>query len=225
MKALEGVRGVLFDLDGTLVDTRADIAAAANATLRAVGEAEQPAEVIATYVGDGGRQLLARTFALELHDPRIEELFPIFLEHYVAHAYREAQWISGAREVLAALEGVPVGLVTNKHRRVTEALLGLVDLPRPFDLVVAGGDGALKPDPWSMHHASAQLGIPCTELVLVGDGPQDVGAARAAGVKSVAYTGGFHPAEAVRALPADLVVEHMGELLPWARSLALRFRA
>ncbi len=225
MQALAGVRGVLFDLDGTLFDTRADIAAAANATLRAVGEAEKPAELIATFVGDGGRQLLARTFSIDLADPRIEALFPIFLEHYVAHAYREARWIPGAREVLAALPGVPVGLVTNKHRRVTEALLALVDLPRPFDLVVAGGDGVLKPDPWSMHHASACLGVPCRDLVLVGDGPQDVGAARASGARSIAYTGGFHPASLVRELDADVVVEHMSELLPWARALAARITA
>ena len=220
MEALAGVRGVLFDLDGTLFDTRADIAAAANATLRQVGEPERPAELIASYVGDGGRQLLARTLGVDARNPRIDALFPIFLEHYVAHAYREAQWIPGAREVLASLAGVPVALVTNKHRRVTEALLELVDLPRPFDLVVAGGDGPLKPDPWSMHHASERLGIRCEELVLVGDGPQDLGAARAAGVRCVLYTGGFHEAAAVRKLAADVIVESIGELLPWARGLA-----
>ncbi len=219
MQALAGTRAVLFDLDGTLFDTRADISAAANATLRHFGEAVRPVEEIATFVGDGGRLLLARTFDIEVSDPRIDTFMPVFLDHYVDHAYRFATWIPGARDVLEALDGAVVGLVTNKARRVTEALLELCDLPRPFDLVVAGGDGVLKPDPWSMHHASTSLGIPCAELVLVGDGPQDVGAARAAGVKSVAFTGGFHPAERVRLLPADVVVEHMGDLLDWARAL------
>jgi len=219
MQALAGTRAVLFDLDGTLFDTRADIAAAANATRRHFGEAERPVEEIATFVGDGGRHLIARTFDTELTDPRMDSLMAVFIEHYVVHAYRHATWIPGARDVLLALEGAVVGLVTNKTRRVTEALLALADLPRSFDVVIAGGDGVLKPDPWSMHHASKQLGIPCPELVLVGDGPQDVGAARAAGVKSVAYTGGFHPAEQVRKLPADVIVEDMGELVAWAREL------
>jgi phosphoglycolate phosphatase len=223
MKALEGVRAVLFDLDGTLFDTRADIAAAANATRRQFGLDELPVERIASFVGDGGRHLISKVFDVALEDPSLDRLMPAFLEHYVTHAYRYATWIPGARDLLAALDGVTVGLVTNKTRRVTEALLALVaDLPRPFDLVVAGGDGPLKPDPWSMHHASKALGVPCAELVLVGDGPQDLGAARAAGVACALYTGGFHPAEKVRALPADVVVESMAELVPWARSLPRR---
>jgi phosphoglycolate phosphatase len=223
MKSLESVRAVLFDLDGTLFDTRADIAAAANATRRQFGREELPVETIASFVGDGGRFLIAQVFGLTMDDPWLGELMPAFLDHYVAHAYRHATWIPGARELLMALEGCTVGLVTNKTRRVTEALLALVeDLPRPFDLVVAGGDGPLKPDPWSMHHASNALGVPCAELLLVGDGPQDLGAAKAAGVTCALYTGGFHPADKVRALPADVIVESMAELVPWARTLPRR---
>lgn len=220
LSALAGTRAVLFDLDGTLFDTRRDIAAAANATLAHFGERERPISEIATFVGDGGRQLVARTFSIDVNDPRVAELMPVFIEHYLANAFHHATWIPGAREVLKALGGVTIGLVTNKARPVTEALLSLVDLPRSFDLVIAGGDGPLKPDPWSLHHASISLGLPCAELVLVGDGPQDVGAARAAAVKSVAFTGGFHPPERVRVLGADVVIEHMGQLIPWAQELA-----
>jgi 2-phosphoglycolate phosphatase len=219
MGPLAGARGVLFDLDGTLFDTRADIAAAANATRRQFGRAERPVEEIASFVGDGGRYLVSRVFDIAIDDPWLEALMPAFTEHYVANAYRHASWIPGARELLVELTGCVVGLVTNKARRVTEALLAEVDLPRPFDVVVAGGDGPLKPDPWSMHHASALLGVPCSELVLVGDGPQDLGAAHAAGVRCALYTGGFCAAEKVRALPAELVVDSMAELVPWARTL------
>lgn len=183
------VAGVVFDLDGTLVDSREDIAQAANYCLAAAGLPPRTTAEIQAFIGDGSRLLLARASGLDAPDPRLDEMLERFFVYYTAHAVDHTQLLPGAREALAALAHLPRALCTNKPRVTTLALLEGLGIDASFDAVVAAGDVPHhKPHPAPLLRASELLGVPSQRLVLVGDGPQDVECARAAGARSIGIT-------------------------------------
>jgi len=184
--------GIVFDLDGTLIDSRVDIANAANHALEACGFAELSVSEIAGYVGDGARPLLSRAARVDLNAPELEPLLKAFLAYYAAHPTDHTRLLPGAREALAALQHLPLALCTNKPRSVTDAVLANLRLPVRFTAVVAGGDLAKnKPDPLPLLHIARELGLAPAQLVMVGDGAQDVLCAKAAGARSVGIEGGM----------------------------------
>ena len=186
------VQAVVFDLDGTLIDSRADIVHATNFTLRQHGHSELPADTIAGYVGDGARMLVARAFSLPADDTRIDAALSTFLERYTRHATDRTRPMPGAQALLDALGGLPLGVCTNKPRPTTDAVLGRLGLERHFRAVVAGGDVAeIKPHPLPLLKAAELLGVEPTCVVFVGDSHQDIECGRRAGARTIAFTGGF----------------------------------
>ena len=204
--------GIVFDLDGTLIDSREDIAAAANHALGAHGLPTLSIPEIASYVGDGARILLQR--ASKLTDAaRLDVLLATFLEYYAAHPTDHTRLLPGAHEALSQLSHLPLALCTNKPRSITDAVLRNLRLPAPFAIVVAGGDLAKnKPDPLPLLHIAQHLGLSPAELVMVGDGPQDVLCAKAAGSHSVAVEGGMQGRELLLAAEPDVVLPSLSEL-------------
>jgi len=205
--------GVVFDLDGTLIDSRADIASSANHTLRAHGFAELSPSEISTYVGDGARWLLARAARLDHDAPQLDALLATFIAHYAEHPTDHTQLLPGAREALAALSHLPLALCTNKPRAITDRVLENLRLTGAFQVVVGGGDlPKNKPDPLPLRHIAERLGLTPAELVMVGDGAQDVNCAKAAGAHSVGVEGGMQGRELLLASTPDVLLSSLLEL-------------
>jgi 2-phosphoglycolate phosphatase len=207
-------RAVAFDLDGTLIDSRLDIAAACNHVLASRGRAPLEPDVIATFVGDGVRALVSRAFGLPMASPEVDPLERAFVARYAAHPADHTTWMPGALDALAALDGTPVALLTNKARAVTLAVLDALGASTRFAFVYAGGDGPLKPRPEPVVAVAHALAVPVEELWVVGDGEQDLLSARAAGAVAIAVLGGFGAEAKLREARPDAVLGSLAELAP-----------
>jgi phosphoglycolate phosphatase len=205
-------QAVAFDLDGTLIDSRLDIAAACNHVLVAAGRPPLDAAVIATFVGDGVRALVSRAFGLPLDSAALDPLEEAFVARYAAHAVEQTTWMPVALDAVDAVRAMPLAVVTNKARSVTLAVLDALDAGDRFAFVYAGGDGPLKPRPEPMHAVARALGVPVEALWVVGDGEQDVRSARAAGAVPIAVLGGFGTEASLRAAGPEAVLASLGEL-------------
>ena len=203
----------LFDLDGTLIDSRRSIADACNHALTRAGRPSLPQETIAGFVGDGARTLIARASGLGAeHTAEIDAMLAEFVRYYAAHPIDGTTWMPGARETLDALAGTPIGLVTNKARAVTEPILDALGVRALFGAVVAGGDGPMKPDAAPILAAMRTLGATAAGTWVVGDAVQDIRAGKAAGCRTAAVLGGFQAEARLRADTPDLVLGSLAEL-------------
>lgn len=213
--------GILFDLDGTLLNTGSDIARALNRTLAESGWAPLPVADVVRMIGRGSPVLLERAAAARgqvLSDADRASMLQRFFHHYGALEERDesdAQPYPGASEALRRLHAAPlkIAVVTNKHRRFASALLHRLDLIRWIDLVV-GGDTCerRKPDPQPLLFACDSLGIPPSQALMVGDSINDVTAARAAGIPIVCVPYGYNEGEDPRELACDAMLESLADL-------------
>lgn len=205
--------GVVFDLDGTLVDSRRDIAEAANHALQKNGLSPLPHDELESYVGDGAPLLMARAARIDVKDERTQVMVADFLDYYAAHPIDHTQLMPGTSEALDALSGLPLGVCTNKPRRTSIAVIAGLGLAPRFKSVVAGDDlPKRKPDPAMVVEAARQLGVPVSEVVMVGDGPQDVLAGRAAGALTVGVRGGIQAFERLAESKPDALIDTLAEL-------------
>ena len=206
---------VVFDLDGTLVDSRGDIIAAMNYALLGTGRAALPGQVVVRHVGDGARSLCARCAKVTESSEEVDVLLAAFLTYYVEHPVDFTRWMPGAQEALDALAemGVATAICTNKPRVTTEAVLGALGIRTRFRAIVAGGDIAeKKPAPAPLLHVARQLGVPPDLCVMVGDAPQDIECARRAGMRSIAVENGFASRERVVDARPDVLLGTLAEL-------------
>jgi phosphoglycolate phosphatase len=202
------IGGVVFDLDGTLVDSCEDIAAAANHCLDQAGFPARSVAEIRSFIGDGARLLLARASRLADADPRLDALLERFSAYYTEHAIDRTVLLPGVREVLEELAYLPLGVCTNKPRVTTVAMLEGLGIAQHFSAVVAAGDVSRhKPHPEPLERVSRLLDVPCGRLVMVGDGPQDVACAKAAGAHSIGISEAIIvPLDRLRAASPDAIV-------------------
>ncbi len=211
---------VVFDLDGTLIDSRADIARACNHVLRTTGRSELPEDLISTYVGDGARALVARATNLAETDPEVDALVEAFLDFYTEHPTEHTELMPGAAEALRAFANRPISLCTNKPRRTTNAVLMGLGLERHFAVVVAGDDAPQKkPHPAPLELVASRLGVSTASLVMVGDGPQDVECGHAVGAHTVGVRGGLLPLKRLVDSRPDVLLDSLSELPAWLRAL------
>ena len=188
------MKAIFFDLDGTLFDTRRDLAATVNHTRRDLGLAELPAETVITFVGQGARYLL--THAIPETDRPFDDLWTIFRSHYAEHCCETLTPYPGMLETLEAFRraGWRLGVNTNKPNFATHAIFAKFGLADLFGkAVVAGGDGfPLKPDAASLQICAERLGHVLTSNDwMVGDSWTDMKCAANAGVKGAFCTFGF----------------------------------
>lgn len=207
---------VVFDLDGTLIDSRGDIVAAVNHALIATGRVPLPAPVIIRFVGDGARSLCARAAQLPESSDEVGDLLGRYIEYYSEHPVDFTRWAPGAQEVLEILGEMPdmtLGLCTNKPRPTTDAVLAALGIRTRFRAVVAGGDLLeRKPAPGPLLHLAKLLRTSTESLVMVGDGPQDVECARRAGVRSLAVDSGFVSRDRLLEARPDVMLRSLSEL-------------
>ena len=204
---------VVFDLDGTLIDSREDIAAACNHALASRGRAPLPVDTIAQFVGDGARLLVARAFALPARSGEVDGALDAFHAYYEAHPATHTRLMPGATEALDALGDRPLAVCTNKPRKTTLAVLDALDLARRFVAIRAGGDGPLKPNASAVTDVLRSMRADATRAWMVGDGEQDILAGRAAGCVTVGVRGGIQGSERLEAARPDMLLETLLELV------------
>lgn len=214
-------QGVLYDLDGTLLDTAADIMLALNRMLAEYGWSAMGESEVRRMIGRGGQVLVERTAEAQrrvLDHAELTAMVDRFYHHYglleqmheaVAQPYPGV--VEGVRRLHAA--GLRSAIVTNKQHRFAMELMQRLQLERYLDLIV-GGDTCerRKPDPQPLLYACAQLGVEPSQMVSVGDSTNDVQAARAAGIAVVCVTWGYNEGENPRDLPADAFIDSFTEL-------------
>jgi phosphoglycolate phosphatase len=207
-------RLLAFDLDGTLVDSSRDIAAAVNATLARVapGTAAIPLDAILSYVGEGARLLVERCLQHAELDLRLDDVLAVYLECYREHLLDTTYLYPGVAEALDALGGTSLAVLTNKPGDFSRSILEGLGVAGRFARIWGAGDvPSRKPDPGGLQRLMAELGASPAETWMVGDSATDVDAARAAGTRSAGVTWGFHPA-ALRAAGPDLLIDDPRDL-------------
>jgi phosphoglycolate phosphatase len=192
---------VLFDLDGTLVDTAPDIARALGVALGGTGLPPLPLDAVKRMVGDGARVLIQRALGTAHQDGALEEMaFARFLASYRDNVCLDSRLYPGVVEGLAALrsDGAALAVVTNKPGDLARTLLEGLGIAASFEAIIGDGDGfPRKPDPAAALSVLAQVGASLARAVMVGDGLPDIRLARALGVNAVAATWGYVPAAAL----------------------------
>lgn len=192
-------RAVLFDLDGTLVDTLDDITIVLSRVLVSHGFPARGRAAVSRMVGDGARALVARAVDLALEDPKVAELTAAYVAAYEADPTPATKANPSAIELLDALAArkIPAIVVTNKPTNIARVVVERTFGARISATFGAGDTARLKPDPEPILAALAKIGVPPSPAVwMIGDGSQDMAAARAAGVRAIAYRGGYGAAEA-----------------------------
>jgi phosphoglycolate phosphatase len=208
---------VVFDLDGTLVDTAPDLHAHLNEMLSELGRPGIELTAIRPLIGDGARALIKRGLEISGGIPAgadLDALFLEFLTRYTARPLRFGGLYDGVRDVLDELRaaGVRLGVCTNKAQAPTERLLAELGLARYFDAVI-GGDvlKVRKPDGGHLRAVLERLDVAPPQAAMVGDSETDLLTARAAGVPCVLVSFGYTRI-AARELGAEAVIDHMAEL-------------
>ncbi len=199
------IEAVLFDLDGTLADTAADLGAVLNRLRSEAGQAPLPSETIRPHVSRGVRGLLGIGFAIEPEDDRYTELHGRFLACYGDSLCVATTLFEGIAELLERLdaESIKWGVVTNKTSRYTLPLMVALGLARRAACIVSGDSSPRpKPAPDPLLLASTIAGVDASRCLYVGDAPRDMQAARAAGMGAVAAAWGY--------LGDDLPLEEWG---------------
>ena len=206
---------VIFDLDGTLVDTIADLGAAVNVALEKRRLPLHSLEEYRKMVGNGVRKLVQRAMPAAMQDDEalLDALLADFMTYYIEHINDKSAPYPGIPELLAELDaaGVKLAVASNKFQSGAEKLIGRLFPQVPFVAVCGGGQGRpLKPDPAVIRQICDAAGEPLERTVLVGDSGTDMATAAAAGIPAVAVTWGFRPEDARAA--ADRVADTAAEL-------------
>lgn len=211
------IKGIIFDLDGTLVDSAPDLHVAANRLMAEVGRRELALSEVTMMIGDGVPKLVERCFEATGAIPAAEDLAAHtrrFLEFYEPHAADLSVPFPGVAEALERLKGAyPMVVATNKPYAASMEILEKLGVAPYLRAVVAGDSipGVKKPDPRHLQAAMEKMGVAAQETVMVGDNANDVAASRAAGVKVILMSYGYTKTPTAE-LGADLVIDSFAEL-------------
>jgi len=205
---------LLFDFDGTLIDSKVDIATSVNLTLQDLGLPQRTHEEIFGFVGDGVKRLL-RLSVGEENIAQYEEALRIFRLHYLTHCLDTTGFFPGIEEVLQHFSPVHKAVVTNKSLEYTLRILEGLQAADLFMAVESPEDSSeLKPDPGMLLRALDKLGVSPDRAIMVGDSTNDVRAAKAANMKVCAVGYGYGHRERVMALDPDYYCEKPEDLIP-----------
>jgi len=213
------IKLVIFDLDGTLIDSRLDLVHSVNAALRHIHRPELPEDVIASYVGDGALILIQRALGEESFDEAlVRKGFEFFLSYYREHKLDHTTVYPGIQEALAAIQnsgnGHPrkMAVLSNKPLNPSRAIVEALGLGKYFSQVYGGNSFATKkPDPEGALKLVSEAGVRPEETAIVGDSHVDVRTGRNAGLWTIAVHYGFAP-HTLESSPADVSVDHPAEL-------------
>ncbi len=207
------IKTIIFDLDGTLIDSEADLAAATNFALKSVGEQELPQERVTSFIGNGLRVLLQKALG-----PGKDALYPevskAFAEFYLDHLTDHTTLYPRVKEFLVKFSpSIKMGIVTNKHQVFAEKIVKAFQID-PYIKAILGCDTVLKPKPHPdplLDTLKVLKGDPGTAM-MVGDGPQDLIAGKAAGMKTCVTTYGFGYHPSLMDLKPDFIIHEFKDL-------------
>ncbi|MEZ5351171.1 MAG: HAD-IA family hydrolase [Bryobacteraceae bacterium] len=216
-ESLAAAELLIFDLDGTLIDSQRDLVESVNATRGHMGMAPLETAVIASYVGNGAPVLIARSLGAEAGEREVARGLEYFLGYYREHMLDHTDLYPGVREALDRLReaGRAMAVLTNKPVRFSQEIVEGLGLTGHF-LRVYGGNSFehKKPHPVGIERLMAEAGSAASRTVMVGDSAVDIRTARAAGVFACGVTFGFQPETFVDA-PPDLLVDDLRDLARW----------
>jgi phosphoglycolate phosphatase len=202
---------LIFDLDGTLIDSRLDLANAVNATRAEMGKPPLEHSTVYSYVGNGAPVLIRKAMGPDATEPDVERALAFFLSYYRDHAVDDTQLYRGVRESLNQLHkaGMQLAVLTNKPVRISEHIINYFDLV-PLLFRIYGGNSFeyKKPHRIGIDALRAETGAAAEQTWMVGDSIVDMQTARNAGVMACGVTYGFQP-ETLAECPPDLLVDRI----------------
>lgn len=222
---------ILFDLDGTLLDTSHDLHTAINQTLQLANKPQVDYNKVRSRVSFGGKHMLASALNMDLsnnpeHAAYVDKLLPIFLELYANTQFKQTVAFPGIEDLLLSLENnnIPWGIVTNKNTALTKPLLKSIGYSERTSCVVCGDTAArAKPAPDPLFYACNLLQVKPQDCIYVGDAITDIQAGKAAGMHTIAAAFGFIPENSIVAdWQADFIVNEPHEIFPWIQQWSKR---
>jgi len=204
----------IFDLDGTLIDSKLDLAHSVNATRAHMSLAPLEHETIYSYVGNGAPVLMRRSMGAAMPQHDVDLALRFFLGYYRDHCLDFTALYPGVRDALNALKsgGVSMAILTNKPVKVSKLIVDGLGLGDHFFQIYGGNSfEQKKPDPVGIHALLSESGVPAEQTLMIGDSGVDIQTARNANVRAVGCTWGFQP-EALITNPPDWLIENMLEL-------------
>jgi len=210
---LISVRALIFDLDGTLIDSKRDLILSVNAMLRELGRPELAEETISGYIGHGAPQLVGRALGGSASEEECQQALKFFLTYYEVHKMDTTHAYPGVPETLEKLAGLPMAVLTNKPARISVRILDSLGLSKVFRVIYGGTSfETKKPDPLGANTILREFGTASREAMLIGDSEVDVQTARNAGMlaASVNYGFGVHDRAAH---PADIYLDRFSDLI------------
>ncbi len=203
---------LIFDLDGTLIESKWDIADSVNLTLRDLGLPERSQEEIFGFVGDGVKRLL-RLAVGEESPEKYEQALQVFRRHYLQHCLDRTRFYPGIEDMLTHFGQKQKAVATNKSIEYTNVILNGLG-PQHFTFVVGGDNGfGLKPDPGMLLHVMEKLGVSKERTVLIGDSTNDINGGHNAGIRVCAVGYGMGNREKMAACRPDWFIERPEELM------------
>lgn len=217
------IRAVIFDLDGTLLDTAPDFVVVLNQLLEENQRPSLPADLIRASVSNGARALVSLGFGIDDQDPHFERLRLRLLELYTLHIAVHTQLFPGISELLHTLErhNIAWGIATNKPSAYTHQLLSALQIePSPKSIICPEDVKERKPHPESMFLACEQLGCEPHEIIFIGDHKRDIDCGKGAGTITIAAAYGYIEAEDdINHWQADYRVDHANQIWPIIENL------
>ncbi len=211
---LASVRALIFDLDGTLIDSKQDLILSVNAMLRETSRSPLPEDMISGYIGQGAPVLVRRALGEAATEEDAKHALEFFLRYYEEHRMNHTRAYPGVAEGLASLHGFPMAVLTNKPTRISRRILEDLGLAACFRAIYGGNSfETKKPDPLGARTILREFGAEPHEAVLIGDSEIDVQTARNAGTwaASVTYGFGVHDHET---FPPDFYLDRLTDLAP-----------
>jgi phosphoglycolate phosphatase len=210
---LSPLRALIFDLDGTLIDSQRDLIRSVNVMLREMGRAELKEETISGYIGQGAPILVGRALGEGASEEEHQRALQFFLGYYEEHKMDTTRAYPGVAETLEELAGLPMAILTNKPARISVRILDELGLKRYFRAIYGGNSfETKKPDPLGANTILREFGVLPHEALLIGDSEVDVQTARNAGALAAAVNYGFGAHDRA-AHPADIYLERISDLL------------
>jgi len=208
---------LIFDLDGTLIDSKLDLAHAVNAARGYMGIQPIEHDTVYSWVGDGAPVLMRRALGPEASDTQVQRALEYFLAYYREHMLDYTTLYPGVREALDRLReaGVKLAVLTNKPVRFSQAIIDGLGVGGHFQRVYGGNSfEQKKPHPVGVEALLTECGVARERALMVGDSAVDIRTARNAKILACGVTYGFQP-ETLADEPPDLLVDHPGELVEW----------
>ena len=212
------VRALIFDLDGTLIDSKLDLIHSVNAMLAEMKRPQLAAETISGYIGHGAPQLVARALGGTATEEELNHALKFFLGYYEEHKMDNTCAYPGVPETLAQLTQLPMAVLTNKPVRISVRILNSLGLAKYFRVIYGGNSfESKKPDPFGANKILQELGVAAREALLIGDSEVDIQTARNAGTQAAAVNYGFGVHDRT-AHPADIYLERFADLADLVRN-------